>query len=100
MKKLLVISVLSVVIFATGCSMDVTLEQLSEVTAPITNLIQKSRMSGLTSGSTQTGTATGSDGVTYSVQTTVGSYMSAMEQTTDDNSYKVYSSVQGGLVTE
>lgn len=97
MKKLLVISVLSVAIFATGCSMDVTLEQLTQ---PITNLIQKSRMSGLTSGSTQTGTATGSDGVTYSVQTTVGSYMSDMEQTTDDNSYKVYSSVQGGLVTE
>lgn len=72
--------------------MDITMEHLSK--NPIAALFSKTKMSGLTSGSTQVGTAAGG----YVVQTTVGAYMSDMEQTTTDNSYKVYSSVQGGLI--
>lgn len=78
--------------------MDASIEQL---TAPLTNLVQKTRMAGLTSGSTQSGVAKDSSGaITYQVQTTVGSYMSDMEQTTDDKSYKIFSSVQGSLVEQ
>ncbi|MGZ3770739.1 MAG: hypothetical protein ACXVCP_06150 [Bdellovibrio sp.] len=96
MKKIFVASVLAMMFLNAGCSMDVTLDQLSQ---PISKFLSKTRMTGLTSGSTQTGTASGG-GVTYNVQTTVGSYMSDMEQSTNDGSYKVYSSVQGGLVTQ
>lgn len=78
--------------------MDAAIEELSVSIEPITRLVQKSRITGLTSGSTQTGTASG-NGVTYQVQTTVGNYLSDMEQTTEDHSYKVFSSVQGSLVT-
>lgn len=93
MKKLLVLSV-SVLIFGTGCSMDITMDQLAQ--NPIVKLLSKSKMTGIAAGSTQVGTATGG----YQVQTTVGGYMSDMEQTTSDKSYRVFSSVQGGLVTQ
>ncbi|MGZ3781213.1 MAG: hypothetical protein ACXVCY_11240 [Pseudobdellovibrionaceae bacterium] len=96
MRKIFILPVLSVMVLTTGCSMDVTLEQLSK--APVIgSLIQKSKMAGLTSGSTQSGKTTDNS---YTVQTTVGSYTSNMDQTTSDKSYKVYSSVQGGLVAQ
>ncbi|KHD89166.1 MAG: hypothetical protein OM95_04930 [Bdellovibrio sp. ArHS] len=78
--------------------MEATLEQLAkEVPAPI-KFQDPAKTTGLVSGSTQTGTASG-NGVTYHVQSTVGNYMSGIEQTTSDNTYKVYSSVQGAIVS-
>lgn len=94
MKKLILLSLL---VLATGCSMEASLEQLA-VNSPI-KFQDPAKTTGLVSGSTQTGTATGSDGVTYHVQSTVGNYMSGIEQTTSDNTYKVYSSVQGAIVS-
>ncbi len=93
MKKLIL---LSIVVLATGCSMEASLQQLSEV-SPI-KFQDPAKTTGLVSGSTQTGTATG-NGVTYHVQSTVGNYMSGIEQGTSDGSYKVYSSVQGAIVS-
>ncbi|WP_295904664.1 hypothetical protein [uncultured Bdellovibrio sp.] len=96
MKKLILLS--SLLAFATGCSMDASLEQLAKnLPAPI-KFQDPAKTTGLVSGSTQTGTATGG-GVTYHVQSTVGNYMSGIEQTTSDNTYKVYSSVQGAIVS-
>ncbi|WII73180.1 hypothetical protein QJS83_04745 [Bdellovibrio sp. 22V] len=93
MKKLIL---LSLVVLATGCSMEASLQNLSEL-SPI-KFQDPAKTTGLVSGSTQTGTATGG-GVTYHVQSTVGNYMSGIEQTTSDNTYKVYSSVQGAIVS-
>lgn len=78
----------------TGCSLEASLVHL----APPAELQAPAKTTGLVSGSTQTGTAIGG-GTTYFVQSTVGNYMSGIEQTTSDNSYKVYSSVQGALVS-
>lgn len=86
----------SLMTLATGCSMDASLEQIS-VNSPI-KFQDPAKTTGLVSGSTQTGTATGG-GVTYHVQSTVGNYMSGIEQTTADKTYKVYSSVQGAIVS-
>ncbi|UXR64374.1 hypothetical protein EZJ49_14995 [Bdellovibrio bacteriovorus] len=86
----------SLLILASGCSMDASLEQISE-NSPI-KFQDPAKTTGLVSGSTQTGTATGG-GVTYHVQSTVGNYMSGIEQTTADKTYKVYSSVQGAIVS-
>lgn len=77
--------------------MDASLEQLANVAPPV-KFQDPAKTTGLVSGSTQTGTATGG-GVTYHVQSTVGNYMSGIEQTTSDNTYKVYSSVQGAIVS-
>ncbi|WP_253696414.1 hypothetical protein ACLWBD_14510 [Bdellovibrio sp. HCB117] len=94
MKKLIL---LSLVVLATGCSMEASLEQLAKE-VPTIKFQDPAKTTGLVSGSTQTGTASGG-GVTYHVQSTVGNYMSGIEQTTSDNSYKVYSSVQGAIVS-
>lgn len=95
MKKLTIFALL---IFATaGCSIDASLENL---TAAIPIKFQDpAKTTGLVSGSTQTGIASGGGGASYHVQSTVGSYMSGIEQTTSDGSYKVYSSVQGAIVS-
>lgn len=69
----------------------------SVATSPST-IFNMSKTSGLVSGSTQTGTATGG-GTTYFVQSSVGSYMSGIDQQTTDGQYRVYSSVQGALVS-
>ena len=94
MKRLLILPLL---LLATGCSMEAS---IGEITGEIAIKFQDpAKTTGLVSGSTQTGTASGG-GVTYSVQSTVGNYMSGIEQTTTDNSYKVYSSVQGAIVSQ
>ncbi|KYG68380.1 hypothetical protein AZI87_03780 [Bdellovibrio bacteriovorus] len=77
--------------------MEASLEQLAKE-VPTIKFQDPAKTTGLVSGSTQTGTASGG-GVTYHVQSTVGNYMSGIEQTTSDNSYKVYSSVQGAIVS-
>ncbi len=94
MKILIILS--ATLMFVTGCSMEASLHQLTSET-PI-KFQDPAKATGLVSGSTQTGTASGG-GVTYHVQSTVGNYMSGIEQTTTDNTYKVYSSVQGAIVS-
>lgn len=94
MKRILF--VLGILTLATGCSMEASLESLTEIAD---KFMDPAKTTGLVSGSTQTGTATGG-GVTYYVQSTVGNYMSGIEQGTTDNSYKVYSSVQGAIVSQ
>ena len=94
MRKL---ALAALMLLATGCSMDATLQSLTNSVA--TKLQDPAKTTGLVSGSTQTGTASGGGGNSYKVQSTVGSYMSGIEQTTSDGSYKVYSSVQGAIVS-
>lgn len=76
--------------------MDVSLEQLTSK-SPVK--FESAKLAGLISGSSQIGTATGSGGATYTVQSTVGNYISSMEQSTSDGSYKIYSSVQGSIIS-
>ncbi len=96
MKKL---ALLGLMILATaGCSMDASLMDIAK-SVPTVKFQDPAKTTGLVSGSTQTGTASGGGGATYHVQSTVGSYMSGIEQTTSDGSYKVYSSVQGAIVS-
>ena len=98
MKRLLILFVL---VLSTGCSMEASLESITDA---VESFLDPAKTTGLVSGSTQTGTATCAsapcDGVTYTVQSTVGNYMSGIEQTTTDSSYKVYSSVQGAIVSQ
>ncbi|WP_246845133.1 hypothetical protein [Bdellovibrio sp. NC01] len=93
------IALLGMMILATGCSMDATLQSLAQNPGSVIKAQDPAKTTGLVSGSTQTGTASGGGGATYQVQSTVGSYMSGIEQTTSDGSYKVYSSVQGAIVS-
>lgn len=76
----------------SACSLDASISMMSEIAAPFV----AAKTSGLTSGSSQTGTATGG----YYVQSTVGNYMNGIEQGTVEGDYKVYSSVQGALVSQ
>ena len=94
MKKL---ALAALMLLATGCSMDATLQSLTNNT--VVKAQDPAKTTGLVSGSTQTGTASGGGGNTYKVQSTVGSYMSGIEQSTSDGTYKVYSSVQGAIVS-
>jgi len=85
-------------IFVSGCSLDASLQDLGAAKPGFT-FQNTAKTSGLISGSTQAGTATGG-GVTYHMQSTLGSYVSGVEQETTDSTYKVYSSVQGALISE
>ncbi|MDG0815492.1 hypothetical protein [Bdellovibrio svalbardensis] len=96
MKKLLFLALMAVT--TAGCSMDASLESLTK-NIPALKFQDPAKTTGLVSGSTQTGTASGGGGATYHVQSSVGNYMSGIEQTTSDGSYKVYSSVQGAIVS-
>lgn len=95
MNVLVPLSVLAV--FLAGCSLDASLTNLGS--SPVIGIENSAKTSGLISGSTQAGTATGG-GTTYYMQSTLGSYVSGMEQETTDHSYRVYSSVQGALISE
>lgn len=87
----------SLMILLSGCSMEASIESLTK-DSPI-KMQEPAKPIGLVSGSTQMGTATGG-GVTYHVQSSAGGYTSGIEQKTSDNSYKIYSSVQGALVSK
>jgi len=94
MKKL---TLLALMMLATaGCSMEASLENITNDI--IQTLQAPAKSTGLVSGSTQTGTTTGG-ATTYHVQSTVGNYMSGIEQQTSGGAYKVYSSVQGAIVS-
>ena len=89
MKKLMLLAVMAL---ASGCSLEASLEDLSEVISAKA----PSKATGLVSGSTQDGsTASG-----YKIQSSVGNYLSEIEQTTDTGKYKVYSSIQGAIVSQ
>jgi hypothetical protein len=94
MKK---ITLLALMMLATaGCSMEASLENITNEI--VETLKAPAKSTGLVSGSTQTGTTTGG-ATTYRVQSTVGNYMSGIEQQTSGGTYKVYSSVQGAIVS-
>jgi hypothetical protein len=89
MKKLML---LALMVMASGCSLEASLEDLNAVISAKA----PSKATGLVSGSTQDGsTASG-----YKVQSSVGNYLSEIEQTTDTGKYKVYSSIQGAIVSQ
>ncbi|MFM6928057.1 MAG: hypothetical protein ACKOX6_06300 [Bdellovibrio sp.] len=94
MKKL---TLLALTMLATaGCSMEASLENITNEIVEVMKAPAKS--TGLVSGSTQSGVTTGGP-TTYRVQSTVGNYMSGIEQQTSGGAYKVYSSVQGAIVS-
>lgn len=93
MKKL---TLLALLMMATaGCSMEASLESI--IPESISDALKSpAKSTGLVSGSTQTGTTSGG-GTVYHVQSTVGNYMSGIEQKTADGAYIVNSSVQGAI---
>ena len=96
-----ILALFFVMISVSACSMDASLMNLSTVD-PTTKTQDPAKMTGLVSGSTQIGVGKDPTGVstqTYRVQSTVGNYMSGIEQTTTDHSYRIYSSVQGAIVS-
>jgi undecaprenyl pyrophosphate phosphatase UppP len=83
-------------IFLSGCTLEASLQEISSTPDFVFN---SAKTTGLIPGSSQSGTTSG--GVTiYNIQSTLGSYVSGVEQVTTDNSYKVYSSVQGALISQ
>lgn len=81
-----------------GCSMDASLLSLNSALPNVADpFTSTAKTTGLVSGSQQTGTT---DTGNYIVQSSLGSYISGMKQTTTDNEYVVYSSVQGSLIKE
>lgn len=91
-KRLLLAALLAI---ATGCSMDASIDRGSQ----IIDFLSLGKTSGLVSGSSQLGTAT-AGGTTYYVQSSVGNYISEIEQKDTSGTYKIYSSVQGAIVSE
>lgn len=92
MKRLFIASLIAI---TTGCSMDASIERGSK----IIDIPTLGKTAGLVSGSTQLGTADGG-ATTYYVQSSVGSYISEIEQKDTSGTYKIYSSVQGAIVSE
>ncbi|WP_413586389.1 hypothetical protein [Bdellovibrio sp. HCB274] len=90
MKKLMLLAALT--LLASGCSLEASLEDLNA----IITMKAPSKATGLVSGSTQDGSTVSG----YKVQSSVGNYLSQIEQTTNTGKYKVYSSVQGAIVSQ
>ncbi|WP_413559924.1 hypothetical protein [Bdellovibrio sp. HCB209] len=90
MKKLILLA--AVTMLASGCSLEASLEDLNA----IITAKAPSKATGLVSGSTQDGTTSSG----YKIQSSVGNYLSQIEQTTDTGKYKVYSSIQGAIVSQ
>jgi hypothetical protein len=84
-------------IFVTGCSLEASISSLVGGSPAVQ--LEGVKTSGLVSGSTQTGIASGSGGASYNVHGTVGSYMSGIDARTSDGSYTIYGSVQGAIVS-
>lgn len=93
MRRLILITI---VWLTSGCSLEASIMSLDSVSEVIEDL---SNSMGLVSGSSQTATASGGGGSDYLVQSTVGNYSSGVEQATTDDTYKVYSSVQGAIIS-
>ncbi|UYL10010.1 hypothetical protein B9G69_005395 [Bdellovibrio sp. SKB1291214] len=89
MKKLMLLALMAL---ASGCSLEASLEDLDA----IISAKAPSKATGLVSGSTQDGTTSSG----YKIQSSVGNYLSEIEQTTDTGKYKVYSSIQGAIVSQ
>ncbi len=89
MKKLML---LALMVMASGCSLEASLEDLNAVISAKA----PSKATGLVSGSTQDGSTSSG----YKIQSSVGNYLSEIEQTTDTGKYKVYSSIQGAIVSQ
>lgn len=89
-------SLFLVMFIVSGCTLEASLQQ---IVSPDFDFQSNVKTTGLIPGSSQSGTASGG-GSTYHIQSTLGSYVSGVEQETTDQSYKVYSSVQGALISE
>lgn len=89
-------SLILMMFFISGCTLEASLQ---EITSKPDFVFNTAKTTGLVPGSSQSGTASGS-GSTYHIQSTLGSYVSGVEQETTDQSYKVYSSVQGALISQ
>lgn len=94
MNKFILASLL--IIGTVGCSMD------AEVWGPknLASIIAEPSLLGFASGSNQKGTATRGGETTYYVQSTLGQPDSGADTLTVENTYHVYSSVQGAMVSE
>lgn len=95
--KILTFLTLLISFTTTACSLD-SFILIAAPAMPIIKAQEFAKTTGLVSGSTQIGTASGGGG-TYKVQSSVGNYMSVMTQTTVSGTYKVYSSTQGSILS-
>lgn len=89
-KYIFLISILGIL---SGCSIDASYHGPS-TEGPVI----MAKTMGLTSGSSQSGTTHGT--TTYHLQSTVGSYVSGVQQRTVDRTYIVYGSVQGAIISK
>lgn len=89
-------SLFLVMFVVSGCTLEASIGQIASPEFEFQNNV---KTTGLIPGSSQSGTASGG-GSSYHIQSTLGSYVSGVEQETTDQSYKVYSSVQGALISE
>jgi hypothetical protein len=89
-------SLFLIMFFMSGCSLEVSLQEITSKTDLASNT---AKTTGLIPGSSQSGTTSGS-GPNYHIQSTLGSYVSGVDQETTDHSYQVYSSVQGALISK
>jgi hypothetical protein len=91
------VAVFLIMITVSGCTLEASLQEITS--KPDFVFRNSAKTTGLIPGSSQTGTASGG-GSSYHIQSTLGSFVSGVEQETTDQSYKVYSSVQGALISE
>lgn len=81
-----------------GCQMDASIINLNAA-LPLPNFPAKA--TGIVSGSNQTGYVGSTPAsAEYRVQSTLGSYISTLDQKTVGGEYKVFSSVQGAIIAE
>lgn len=89
--KLLATAIISLIL--TGCSFEASLLDL--------NASRKNygTATGLSSGSMHDAKAISTQGKVYNVQSSLGSYLSEMEQSSTNGKYRVYNSMQGVLIS-
>lgn len=80
-----------------GCQMDASIVNLN-ASLPLPSFPAKA--TGIVSGSNQTGYVGSAVNPEYRVQSTLGSYISTLEQETVGGEYKVFSSVQGAIIAD
>lgn len=86
-----------IAIFNVGCQMDASIINMNAA-LPLPAFPAKS--TGIVSGSNQAGYVGSVSNPEYRVQSTLGSYISTLDQETAGGEYKVFSSVQGAIIGE
>lgn len=97
MSYLRIVFAMAALSLTTACQMDASITRLGST---VSDVFFPAKATGIVSGSSQDGYVGSPTNPSYRIQSTLGSYVSTLEQTTSDGSYVIYSSVQGAIMAQ